>query len=270
MAAQNQESSEEETKYESDTRGSVQKRYTDVVNEPNIILSYYATHTASLKQTNYSHASIDRYNRTNYLPAALRFSTQEINLTAEMVNQHFAQISQLTQQIDMLSTMPGSQQALSGAYVARAFEFALVQDYSSALDDITRATLLDGQVYFAYFCRANWRYKLMEYKRAMGEKVESADFELMMRDYDYVISHMPDFSFAYYNKANMLCIQQDFKAAIAYYTQAIEVDHDFAEAYFNRGLTYVYIGENEKGIADLSKAGELGIYQAYNLITRFQ
>ena len=270
LAAQNQESSEEETKYESDTRGSVQKRYTDVVNEPNIILSYYATHTASLKQTNYSHASIDRYNRTNYLPAALRFSAQEISLTAEMVNQHFAQISQLTQQIDMLSTMPGSQQALSGAYVARAFEFALVQDYSSALDDITRATLLDGQVYFAYFCRANWRYKLMEYKRAMGEKVESADFELMMRDYDYVISHMPDFSFAYYNKANMLCLQQDFKAAIAYYTQAIEVDHDFAEAYFNRGLTYIYIGENEKGIADLSKAGELGIYQAYNLITRFQ
>ena len=270
LAAQNQEASEEETKYESDTRGSVQKRYTDVVNEPNIILSYYATHTASLKQTNYSHASIDRYNRTNYLPAALRFSTQEINLTAEMVNQHFAQISQLTQQIDMLSTMPGSQQALSGAYVARAFEFALVQDYSSALDDITRATLLDGQVYFAYFCRANWRYKLMEYKRAMGEKVESADFELMMRDYDYVISHMPDFSFAYYNKANMLCLQQDFKAAIAYYTQAIEVDHDFAEAYFNRGLTYIYINEVEKGIADLSKADELGIYQAYNLITRFQ
>ena len=270
LAAQNQEASEEETKYESDTRGSVQKRYTDVVNEPNIILSYYTTNATSLKQTNYSHASIDSYNRTNYLPAALHFSAQEMTLTAEMVNQHFAQIGLLTQQIDMLSIMPGSQQALSGAYVARAFEFALVQDYSSALDDITRATLLDDQVYFAYFCRANWRYKLMEYKRAMGEKVESADFELMMRDYDYVISHMPDFSFAYYNKANMLCIQQDFKAAIAYYTQAIEVDQDFAEAYFNRGLTYIFIGENDKGIADLSKAGELGIYQAYNLITRFQ
>ena len=47
-------------------------------------------------------------------------------------------------------------------------------------------------------------------------------------------------------------------------------DIDFAEAYFNRGLTYIYIGENEKGLADLSKAGELGIYQAYNLITRFK
>ena len=129
---------------------------------------------------------------------------------------------------------------------------------------------MSNNLYFAYFCRANWRYKLLEYKRAMGEKMESADFEIMMRDYDYIIHKQPDFSFAYYNKANMLCLQQDFKAAISYYTQAIAADSDFAEAYFNRGLTYIYIDEVEKGIADLSKAGELGIYQAYNLITRFQ
>jgi tetratricopeptide (TPR) repeat protein len=159
---------------------------------------------------------------------------------------------------------------LCAAYVARAIEFALVQDYSSAIDDITHATLLNGELYFAYFSRAIWRYKLIEYKRAMGEATEVADFELMMRDYDYVITHLPDFSFAYYNKANMLCLQQDFKAAISYYTRAIAIDSDFAEAYFNRGLTYIYINEIDKGLADLSKAGELGIYQAYNLISRFQ
>jgi tetratricopeptide (TPR) repeat protein len=254
----------------------VQKRYTDVVNEPNIFLSYYASNTNanSLRQTNYSHATVDAYNRTMQLPAPLRFTTQEITLTADMVNQHFAQISSLSHQIDLLEQMaiPHSQNnaQLCAAYIARAFEFALVQDYSSALDDVTRAILMDGTLYFAYFCRANWRYKLLEYKRAMGEATDKADFELMMRDYDYVINHLPDFSFAYYNKANMLCVQQDFKAAISYYTQAITTDGDFAEAYFNRGLTYIYIGEHEKGIADLSKAGELGIYQAYNLISRFQ
>ena len=276
LAAQNQESNSEENKYDSDTRGTIQKRYTDVVNEPNIFLSYYATKTNAnaLRQTNYSHATVDAYNRTMRLPASLRFTTQEMTLTADMVNQHFAQISSLSNQIDMLEQLaspksPNNAQ-LCASYIARAFEFALVQDYSSALDDVTRAILMDGQLYFAYFCRANWRYKLLEYKRAMGETTEKADFELMMRDYDYVISHLPDFSFAYYNKANMLCIQQDFKAAISYYDQAIAIDNDFAEAYFNRGLTYIYIGENEKGIADLSKAGELGIYQAYNLISRFQ
>ena len=264
LAAQNQEASEDENKYNSDTRGTVQKRYTDVVNEPNIFLSYYATssHANALRQTNYSHASVDAYNHSVQLPAPLRFTTKEVNLTADMVNQHFAQINHLSNLLDQHEEV--------GLLVARAFEFALVQDYSSAIDDITQAILQDGQLYFAYFCRANWRYKLLEYKRAMGEAIEGADFELMLRDYDYVINHLPDFSFAYYNKANMLCIQQDFKAAISYYTQAIQVDSDFAEAYFNRGLTYIYINEIEKGIADLSKAGELGIYQSYNLISRFQ
>jgi tetratricopeptide (TPR) repeat protein len=276
LAAQNQESNDKENKYDSDTRGNIQKRYTDVVNEPNIFLSYYATSTNAnaLRQTNYSHVSVDSYNRSMQLPAPLRFTTQEMTLTADMVNQHFAQITNLSHQIDLLEqmAMPHSQnnEQLCAAYIARAFEFALVQDYSSALDDVTRAILMDGDLYFAYFCRANWRYKWLEYKRAMGEPTDKADFELMMRDYDYVIHHLADFSFAYYNKANMLCIQQDFKAAISYYTQAINTDSDFAEAYFNRGLTYIYIGENEKGIADLSKAGELGIYQAYNLISRFQ
>lgn len=264
LAAQNQEASEDENKYNSDTRGTVQKRYTDVVNEPNIFLSYYATSSQAnaLRQTNYSHASVDAYNHSVQLPAPLRFTTKEVNLTADMVNQHFAQINHLSNLLDQHEEV--------GLLVARAFEFALVQDYSSAIDDITQAILQDGQLYFAYFCRANWRYKLLEYKRAMGEAIEGADFELMLRDYDYVINHLPDFSFAYYNKANMLCIQQDFKAAISYYTRAIQVDSDFAEAYFNRGLTYIYINEIEKGIADLSKAGELGIYQSYNLISRFQ
>ena len=276
LAAQNQETNDEENKYDSDTRGSVQKRYTDVVNEPNIFLSYYATNTNanSLRQTNYSHATVDTYNNSMQLPAPLRFTTKEMTLTADMVNQHFAQISSLSHQIDLLEQMALPQSPnndlLCASYIARAFEFALVQDYTSALDDVTHAILMNSDLYFAYFCRANWRYKWLEYKRAMGEPTDKADFELMMRDYDYVINHLPDFSFAYYNKANMLCIQQDFKAAIYYYTQAITADSDFAEAYFNRGLTYIYIGENEKGIADLSKAGELGIYQAYNLISRFQ
>ena len=275
-AAQNLEASEDENKYNSETRGSVQNRYADVVNEPNISLSYYAPHNnaTSLRQTNYSQVSVETYNRQQLLPAVLHFTTQEITLTADMVNQHFAQINQLSNQVDLLEQIPRPQpedkKRLCASYLARAMEEALVQDYSSAIDDITRAILLDNELYFAYFCRANWRYKLLEYKRAMGEKTDAADFELMMRDYDYVILHQPDFSFAYYNKANMLCLQKNYLVAINYYTQAIQADSDFAEAYFNRGLTYIYINEIDKGLADLSKAGELGIYQAYNLITRFQ
>ena len=96
------------------------------------------------------------------------------------------------------------------------------------------------------------------------------DFEVILMDYEKVNELVPDFSFAYYNKANNQCTLKDFKNAITNYSKAIVMDNDFAEAYFNRGLTYLYIGEEEKGLADLSKAGELGIYKAYNLIKRMK
>ncbi len=44
---------------------------------------------------------------------------------------------------------------------------------------------------------------------------------------------------------------------------------EFAEAYYNRGLTHIFLGNNKQGISDLSKAGELGEVEAYNVIKRF-
>ena len=265
-AQTNQEPTEDEQKYQSSTRGAVQKKYADVVNEPNISLSYY-TQEQPLRQTNYYHAAVSELNRRQWLPAPLHFVVQEQPLTADLVNLHFQQISQLSDQLD--------KQLSPALFFARAMEFALVQDYSSAIDDCTQALQLTTdreQVTVITFCRANWRYKLLQYRRATGEQTEkmSMDFDIMLRDYDQVVRLCPDFAFAYYNKANILCMQREWQAAISHYTQAIAVDADFAEAYFNRGLTYIYTDLPEQGLTDLSKAGELGIYQAYNLITRFQ
>lgn len=252
-AAQNQpEIPDEEQKYDSETRGTVQKKYQDVINEPNIVLSYYS-HEQNLKRTNYYHPVVDAINKSEMLPAALKFTDDEVTLTAEMVDYHFSQINRLT---NLMNNAPTAQ-----LLFARAIEFAIIKDYISAIDDCTRAIVIADKELEAVlcFCRANWRYRL-----------EEVDYELMHRDFDQVIRLQPDFSFAYYNKANILCAQREYKDAIRYYNKAIEVDPEFSEAYFNRGLTYIYIGEHDKGMADLSKAGELGIYQAYNLISRFK
>lgn len=62
---------------------------------------------------------------------------------------------------------------------------------------------------------------------------------------------------------------KDYRAALVDYDKAISLNKDFAEAYYNRGLTHLFLGNNKQGIADLSKAGELGIVSAYNVIKRF-
>ena len=54
------------------------------------------------------------------------------------------------------------------------------------------------------------------------------------------------------------------------YTKAISLEERLAEAYFNRGLALIYVKREAEGIADLSKAGELGIYQAYSVIKKYQ
>lgn len=272
-AAQNLSDPQEETVYQSEARGTIQKRYADVINEPNITLSYYAQNQ-SLRRTNYSHWAVDDYNKSGVLPSTLRFTVQELSLTADLVETHFDAINRLSEQIDLHPDLPD-------LYFARAIEFALVQDYSSAIDDCTQTLLLRPDFGIACFCRANWRYKHLEYQRNTQDLSTLAqqddarlntkmDFELILRDLDQTVKLLPDFAFAYYNKANMLCAQKDFAAAIACYTQAIDADPDFAEAWFNRGLTRIFIDDADQGIADLSKAGELGIYQAYNLITRLQ
>lgn len=266
--AQNQTDTNDDQQYTSEARGDVQHRHVDVVNEANVALTYYSR-AQTLRRTNYTHVAIDRLNALRYLPASLNATTQEIPLTADMVNLHFEQITRLTQLIERRATTENC--------FARAVEFAMVQDYSSAIDDITQALRLlpssrRTEEALMTFCRAVWRYRLIEYVRASGARQEDTamDWDIMLRDYDHVLELLPDFSFALYNKANMLCSQKEYQAAIALYTRAIEIDADFAEAYFNRGLTRIYIDQVEQGIADLSKAGELGIYQAYNLITRFQ
>jgi len=273
-AAQNKaEVTDASDNFQSEARGSVQKRYADVVNEPNIVLSYYGQ-TPTLRRTSYFHYAVEDYNRTNVLPSPLHFALIDMSLTAEMVSSHFDQIDLLSRQIDRVEEEKLKGERYADLYFARAVEFALVQDYNSAIDDCNKAIAIRSRFPIAIFCRANWRYKLLEFKREAGEPTTTEqlkmEFEVLLRDYDEVIHLLSDFAFAYYNRANMLCTQRDYAAAIQYYTDAIRVDGDFAEAYFNRGLTYIYTDQTEKGLADLSKAGELGIYQAYNLISRFK
>ena len=106
--------------------------------------------------------------------------------------------------------------------------------------------------------------------RADLRAAQNMELDITLHDYDEVIRLAPTLSIAYYNKANLLYKHQDYKGAILLYTKAIEIDPDFAEAYFNRGLTRIYIDQVKEGLQDLSRAGERGIYQAYHLITRFR
>ena len=75
--------------------------------------------------------------------------------------------------------------------------------------------------------------------------------------------------FIWYNLGNIHLQMQEFHKAIDDYSLAIKYEKNLAEAYYNRGLTLLFLGEKDLANNDLSKAGELGIKEAYAVIKRF-
>ena len=70
----------------------------------------------------------------------------------------------------------------------------------------------------------------------------------------------------FYNLGTRQARETKYAEAIENLTKAIEIDSYFSQAYYNRGLAYLHSEETEKSQADLSKAGELGLYSAYSLM----
>ena len=253
-------------------RGYVQNQAVALNNQPNIVISYYQKSNNDLPIEHYNPELLQQLNAAKILRAPAYLVCDEIKLSEGMIAYHFASI-------DNLSSIIAGRMNEANLYLARAYDYALVQDFSSAIEDFSKAIYIDGQNALAYFSRANIRYKKLEFRMNNetdeDENIQKGDtyryeYEMIMRDYDKVIELAPDFAFVWYNRANLLAYQKDYQAAITSYTQAINIEPDFAEAYFNRALTYLMLNQRDKAINDLSKAGELGIYKAYSILKKLQ
>ncbi|MBN2236433.1 MAG: tetratricopeptide repeat protein [Bacteroidales bacterium] len=87
--------------------------------------------------------------------------------------------------------------------------------------------------------------------------------------YNMALQIYPKLGFIYYNRANLYSKMQEYMKAMDDYNTALELQPNLAEAYYNRGLTLILLQDNASACPDLSKAGELGISNAYNVIKRF-
>lgn len=288
---------ERKSKYNNEIRGRIQDRNVRVDLEPQFVITYYEK-IDPVKELVYYNKTLDDYNARMVLKRKLRLTNQEAPLTEDQVATHFTSINDYSAKI-------GRNGKDADAYFGRGMDFMLVQDFTEALDDFTRVIELDPAFVMAYFNRAVVRYKQLEYNLAnqtsentvldnpatmsldlftgkksfrpqqntirpsvLKDDKRAYQHEMIVHDYDRVIKLNPDFVYAYFNRGNLRCAQRDYRAAVLDYNEAIKRDPDFAEAYFNRGLTRLYLGDTERGIADLSKAGELGIINAYNIIKR--
>ena len=260
------------SKYKTNYRGRVQDKNINILPQPMFALTYYERKDEVRRQINF-YNEIALMNERHLFPERLIITNNEMALSETLVKQHF-------NSIDLLSSAIAANPDNALNYYSRALDFYLVQDFDNALKDLNECIKRDSVFFPAYFSRALIHYKELEYRKreksfeivSTDEKtvqVRSMDYAKIREDLDKVIELAPDFVYAYYNRANILTIMKDYRGAIADYNKVLEIDPNLADAYFNRGLTHIFLGNNKLGIQDLSKAGELGLYSAYNIIKRF-
>lgn len=94
----------------------------------------------------------------------------------------------------------------------------------------------------------------------------SSAFQQAEEAFTKCIDQAPQFAEAYYNRAYTLAMQGKYADAVSNLNTAISKKPDFALAYYNRGIVHLFLNEQSSAFNDLSKAGELGIFQAYSII----
>ncbi|MBR3678432.1 MAG: tetratricopeptide repeat protein [Alistipes sp.] len=168
-----------------------------------------------------------------------------------------------------------------------AISESLVKQYTNAVNSYTAAITLSPTNPFVYLNRAATQAEMIDFISSIDNAYQRISIESdparqlhnrSTRTYNYddaiadltkAIKLYPGFAYAYYNRANLLALSGQLPEAYDDYTKAIELNPNFAEAYYNRGLIQIYMKDTHKGCLDISKAGELGIEEAYEVLRAY-
>lgn len=265
--------------YDNKTRGRVQNRNMKIDNEPMFVLSFY-TSGNDIKENSYYMKEVDEANTSRLLQFVLQLTNRVPRLYEDQIQKHF-------NSIEYYNGMLVTSKPRAIDYLGRALDFMMVKNPDSAIDDLNKAIAMRENFTLAYFVRASAKFLQIELSEVSGATSESPtnkmkteqDAMLLQRknarayteiisDLDKVLEYSPKNVYAHYNKGCVYAKNNNLTSAISCFSLAINEKPDFGEAYYNRGLAYLQLGNKEKGISDLSKAGELGILPSYSVLKR--
>jgi tetratricopeptide (TPR) repeat protein len=165
----------------------------------------------------------------------------------------------------------------------RAILYTGVQNYHAAIKDYDQIIKLDSNFAPSYLNKSVIETKLVLMQTAFASSqnvsyitedqpeysTDISDINAIKSELKKALELMPELPYAYYNLANLYCKQQQYNVGFEYYEKAIGINPEFGEAYYNKGITMIYLGDSDNGCYYVSKSGELGIEEAYSVLKRF-
>ncbi len=155
-------------------------------------------------------------------------------------------------------------------------------DYDEAIRLLSEAIRLDPGMKEAYSDRADiyWeeaKYDLAiaDYRTLMGldpaeaaplhynlgllylqrgeEEERPADYDLAIEEFDRAIQIDQDYADAYFERGNAYLYKEDYDQALDNYNRVLQLDTEYADAYYNRGWVFGLQKEWESAIAEYGK-----------------
>lgn len=162
-----------------------------------------------------------------------------------------ADMKDYSRSIELYAFMISDKPSNPLAYLNRAVTRAQMTEFMSALEGNYQSMVNSGDAA----------------ERLNSSKGEAKyDFSSMISDLRRAGELLPEMPHIFYNLGYIYTLAGDLPLAVENYTKAIEIFPYFAEAYYNRGLVQLLLDEKEKGALDLSRAGEMGMDNAYKVI----
>jgi tetratricopeptide (TPR) repeat protein len=132
------------------------------------------------------------------------------------------------------------------AYRDRGSVFVLLKNYQKGMNDLNQAIKINPNDGLAYFYRSNAR-------AALG------DFQGFTEDADKSINIKTKTTHNLSGEINFRMGR--YEVAITEYNQAIEIDPNYAEAYYNRGQSSEKLGDYKGAVADYNQAANFFLEQ---------
>jgi tetratricopeptide (TPR) repeat protein len=250
---------EVEHEYKSAYRGRVQNRKADMAFLPMYGLTFVRPND-ELKKDHIYDAVVETFNQQS--------RSHRLYLTCDQTSVSEENMKQIFNYIDSLSTAIDATKKTSDVkslLFFRAVAYTSIQNFDNAIDDLSIALQIDSTLTLAYWQLAVCQAKINEFNAAQGTNTDLQAANVVGNLSD-ALKFLPNDAFLYYNRGNFYAQRGDYQRAVDDYTRAIALEGNLAEAWYNRGLALIYLKRETEGIADLSKAGELGLYQAYSII----
>jgi tetratricopeptide (TPR) repeat protein len=221
----------------------------------------------------------DAYKKGHYFANLIALTNHPGTSNDSIIN---SEIQIQTHRIDSFPDLPE-------LYYKRAVFYSLQNKYNLAFHDYALSLNKDSIAVIVYLARAYTRYSLIQLIQLQKEDpvqitiggkapdrndpVKTKDlehtYESVIHDLDKALALDPEFSFAHYNRGFVNCKMGNYKDAVHDFSEALQDQAEFAEAYYNRGLIYILLEDRSHGCEDLSRAGELGILDAYKVMKRY-